>query len=122
MPVFDRSASRPSHAEADFLRSVLGPAKPQSTSFQLSRDYRRRQRRASLARALIVLVLLGFFCASAIVMSETPRLSAGAAPVHPAAAAQVPFRADALKTGSGTGEAIAPKRPASAIFRFWSTT
>ena len=68
MPVFDRSASRLRHTEAAFLRDVLGPAKPRSTAFQrASRDCRRRHRRASVTRAVIVLVVLGFICGAAVV-------------------------------------------------------
>src|SRR5918995_2493419 len=96
MPIFDLSASRPTCAEADFLRSVLGPAKLKSLSFQLlPHDDRGRHRRASVKRAPIVLALLGLFCGSAVVMSEKPRSSLGAAPVELPAAAQAPVRAHA---------------------------
>jgi hypothetical protein len=96
MPVFDRSASRPGRAEADLLRSVLGPAKPRSTSLRLySRDYRRRQARATVTRALVVLTLLGCFFGSAVVMSENRRSRPGAVPVLPSGAAQAPVRAHA---------------------------
>jgi hypothetical protein len=70
MPVFDPAASRPARAESTFLRNVLGPAKPKTTFLrQASRDYRRRHRRASLTRALIVLSLIGIFFGSTVLMS-----------------------------------------------------
>ncbi|MPR10411.1 hypothetical protein [Microvirga tunisiensis] len=94
MPIFDHSASRPGYAEAALLRSVLGSAKPSVSSFQrLSGDFRGRQRRASVKRALVVLALLGLFCGSAAVMSEKPPPPSGPAPVRPPAAAQGPVRA-----------------------------
>ena len=96
MPIFDPSASRPKCAEADFLRSIFGLAKLKSLSFQLlPHDDRGRHRRASVKRASIVLALLGLFCGSAVVMSEKPRSSLGAAPVELPAAAQAPVRAHA---------------------------
>jgi hypothetical protein len=96
MPIFDRSASRPNCAEAGLLRSVPGLAQPNSLSFQLlPLDDRRRQQRASAKRASIVLALLGLFCGSAVVMSEKPQPSPGAAPISPPAAAQAPVRAHA---------------------------
>jgi hypothetical protein len=61
MPVFDRSASRPSRHGAGLLRSVLGSAKGPTT----------RQRRAMLTRAFIALTLIGAFCGSAVIMSES---------------------------------------------------
>ena len=107
MPVFDRSASRPSHTEADFLRRVLGPAKPKSTSFQrASRDYRRRQRRATVARAVIVLVLLGLICGSAAMMSDNLRTSRGAAVILLPAAAPAPSCAHTLKIRPTPGEVV----------------
>jgi hypothetical protein len=48
-------------------------------------------------RALIVLALLGFFCGSAVMMSENLRPPPDALPVLSSAAAQAPFRAQALK-------------------------
>ena len=55
MPIFDHSASRPGCAEANLLRSVLGPAKPSSrpsNSFRvrLSRAATARERQARLDR------------------------------------------------------------------------
>ena len=114
MPVFDRSASRPSRAEADLLRSVLGPAKPRSTSFQqASREYRRRQRRARVTRAFIVFALLGLFCGSAVMMSDNLRPSPGAAGALPPAAAPAPFRAHALKIRSTPGQLCRPCDPST---------
>jgi hypothetical protein len=96
MPVFDRSASQPGRAEAELLRGILGPAKPRSTSLRLlSRDYRQRQARATVTRALIVLALLGCFFGSAVVMSGNRRPPPGAVPVLPSGAAQAPVRAHA---------------------------
>jgi hypothetical protein len=96
MPIFGRSASRPGCAEAGLLGSVLGLASPRSPSVRpLPREDRWRQRRASIMRASVVLALLGLFCGSAVVMSEKPQLSPGAAPVSPPAAAQAPVRAHA---------------------------
>ena len=108
MPVFDRSASRPGRAEANFLRGVLGPAKPNTTSFQrASHDSRRRQRRATVTRALIVLVLLGLFCGSAAMMSDDLRTAPDAAEISPPAAIPAPFRAHTLNTRPTPGEAVA---------------
>jgi hypothetical protein len=105
MPIFDRSAARPSRAEADFLRSVLGPRRHGPTSLrQASRDYRLRQRRGSVARALVVLVLLGCLFGAAIVMSEQLPPSRSAAPILPHAAGTAPSYASALKTRSRLGE------------------
>jgi len=96
MPIFDHSASRPGCAEANLPQSVPGPAKPSFPSLQLlSGDFRGRQRRASVKRALVVLALLGLFCGSAAVMSERPQPPPGAAPVWLPAAAQAPVRAHA---------------------------
>jgi hypothetical protein len=96
MPIFDRSASRPSCAEAGLLGGVPGLASPRSPSVRpLPREDRRRQRRASIMRASVVLALLGLFCVSAVVMSEKPQPPPGAAPVSPPAAAQAPVRAHA---------------------------
>ena len=96
MPIFDHSASRPGCAEANLPQSVLGPAKPSFPSLQLlSGDFRGRQRRASVKRALVVLALLGLFCGSAVVMSERPQPPPGAAPIWLPAAAQAPVRAHA---------------------------
>jgi hypothetical protein len=96
MPIFDHSASRPGCAEAAFLRSVLGPAKPTVSSFQLlSGDFRGRQRRASVKRAMVVFTLLGLFCGSAAMMSEKPQPPPDAGPVSPPAAARAPVRAHA---------------------------
>ena len=73
MPVFDRSASRPSRSETELLRGILGPARGRTTSLQLlSRQYRSRQRRARLRRAAIVLALFGFVLGSAAMMTEDP--------------------------------------------------
>jgi hypothetical protein len=107
MPVFDRSAVQSARVDADFLRGVLGPAKRGSTSFQqASREYRRRQQRATGARALIVIVLLGSFCGSAVVMSETPRLPSDAGPILRNASSRAPYLACALKTASGPFEDV----------------
>jgi hypothetical protein len=96
MPIFGRSASRPGCAEAGLLGSVLGLASPRFPSVRpLPREDRWRQRRAGIMRASVVLALLGLFCGSAVVMSEKPQLSPGAAPVSPPAAAQAPVRAHA---------------------------
>ena len=96
MPIFDRSASRPGGAEAGLLGSVPGLASLRSPSVRpLPREHRRRQRRASIMRASVVLALLGLFCGSAVVMSESPQLPPGVAPVSPPAAAQEPVRAQA---------------------------
>ena len=87
MPVFDRSASRPGRAEADLLRSVLGPAKPRATSLQqVSHEYCWQPRRAICTRALIVLALIGSLCGSAVMMSENRPPPSGAARVSPPAA------------------------------------
>src|SRR6185295_12515805 len=61
----------------------------------LSGDFRGRQRRVSVKRALVVLALLGLFCGSAAVMSERPQPPPGAAPVWLPAAAHAPVRAHA---------------------------
>ena len=95
MPIFDHSASRPGCAEANLLQSVLGPAKPSFPPLQPLGDFRGRQRRASVKRALVVLALLGLFCGSAVVMSEKPQPPPGAAPTWLPAAAQAPVRAHA---------------------------
>jgi len=96
MPIFDRSASRPGCAEAGLLGSVPGLASLRSPSVRpLPREHRRRQRRASIMRASVVLALLGLFCGSAVVMSENPQLPPDAALVSPRAAAQGPVRAQA---------------------------
>src|SRR4051794_38949959 len=109
MPIFDLSASQTGRVEADFLRNVLGPAKPGSTPFQqASGDYRRRQQRATMTRALIVLVLLGGFCGSAFVMSETRRPPTGAAPILLGAVSQTFFPAPALETSATPGQASRP--------------
>jgi hypothetical protein len=98
VPVFDRSASRPGRAEANLLRSVLGPAKRRSTSFhQASRDYRWRQRRASVTRALIVFGLIGLFCGSAVMMGAKLRPPPDAARAFPPGTAQTPFPAPTPK-------------------------
>ena len=71
MPTFDPSSSRLESSEVDLLRSVLGPARPVVTSLRVaSRDYRRRQRRGRLTRALVVVTLAASFCGSAILVSE----------------------------------------------------
>jgi hypothetical protein len=96
MPIFGRSASRPSCAEAGLLGSVLGLASPRFPSVRpLPREDRWRQRRAGIMRASVVLALLGLFCGSAVVMSEKPQPPPGAARVSPPAAAQAPARAHA---------------------------
>jgi hypothetical protein len=93
MPVFDGS-SQPSRAEAELLRSVLGPAKPRATSLRdASRAYHRRQRLSRLRRCLIVLALAGAFCSSALMMSRN-------AAVPRIAAQSVPSEADPVSTGS----------------------
>jgi hypothetical protein len=108
MPVFDRSASRSGRAEADFLRGVLGPAKPTVTSFkQASRDFRRRQQRATVIRALVVFGLLGCFCGSAVVMTEPRRRPAEAAPAVLGVPPRPLFPAYALNTPSTSVEKIA---------------
>jgi hypothetical protein len=96
MPFFDRSASSPGCAEAGLLGRVPGLASPRPPSAQsLPREDRRKQRRASIMRASVVLVLLGLFCGSAVVMSEKPQPSPGVVPVSPPAGAQAPVRAHA---------------------------
>jgi hypothetical protein len=96
MPIFGRSASRPGCAEAGLLGSVLGLASPRFPSVRpLPREDRWRQRRAGIMRAAVVLALLGLFCGSAVVMSEKPQPSPGAAPISPPAATQAPVRAHA---------------------------
>jgi hypothetical protein len=69
MPIFDESAS--GRAEADLLRSILGPAKPRDTSLrQASLAYHQRQRRAQMTRGLIVLALIGSVGGSAFILSK----------------------------------------------------
>jgi hypothetical protein len=69
MPIFDESASN--RAEAELLRSILGPAKPRDTSLrQASLAYHRRQRRAQMTRGLIVLALIGGVWGSASILSK----------------------------------------------------
>jgi hypothetical protein len=110
MPVFDRSASRFDRVEADFLRGVLGTGKHEATPFQhASREYRRRQQRGAAARALIVIVLLGSFCGSAAMMSETRHLSSEAAPMALNAPSLALFSARALKTASAPVEDAASR-------------
>jgi hypothetical protein len=96
MPIVDRSASRPSGAEAGLLGRVPGLASHRFPSVRpLPREDRGRQRRASIMRASVVLALLGLFCGSAFVMSENPQPPPGAAPISPPGAAQAPVRAHA---------------------------
>jgi hypothetical protein len=91
MPVFDHSASRLGRAETELVRSVLGPAKPRTTSLRpFSREYRRRQVGASITRAVIVLALLAGFCGSAMLMSETQRPPPGATLLSSPRASQEP--------------------------------
>jgi hypothetical protein len=107
MPVFDRSASKTGRVERDFLRSVLGPAKPGPTPFQqASRKNGRRLQRATVTRALIVLVLLGSFCGSAFVMSQTRHRPHRAAPVLLSAAPQAVLPARAIETASTSGGTV----------------
>lgn len=96
MPVFDRYASRLNCAETGLPGRVPGLVSPGSSSVRpLPCGDRRRQRRASIMRASVVLALLGLFCGSAVVMSEKPQPSPGAALVSPPAAAEAPVRAHA---------------------------
>jgi hypothetical protein len=101
MPVFDQSASRFDRVDADFLRGVLGPAKRGSTPFQRAAgEYRRRQQRATVTRAMIVIVLLGSFCGSAAMMSDTRQLSSAPAPILLDAPSRALFAAGALRIAS----------------------
>ena len=69
MPIFDESTLN--RAEADLLRSILGPAKLRDTSLrQASLAYHRRQRRAQMRRGLIVLALIGSVLASAFIIGK----------------------------------------------------
>ena len=70
MPSFEGTTSRPSPAEADLLRGVLGPVRPRETTLRAaSRAYHRSQR-AVLRRAIAVCVLLGVFLGSASLMTQ----------------------------------------------------
>jgi hypothetical protein len=70
MPTFDEYASQ--RAEGDLLRSVLGPAKPRDTSLrQASLAYHRRQRRAQMARGLMVLALIGSVSGTAVILNTS---------------------------------------------------
>jgi hypothetical protein len=95
MPIFDRSASQSSRAEARLLRSILGPGKRRATTLQSAwRDHRRRQRRAMLKRAFLVLALGGSLVGSALMMSPSPR---------PIAMPAFPGHIDPVATGSTAG-------------------
>jgi hypothetical protein len=75
VPSFDNHSSKLDGREAEFLRSVLGPGKPQNTSLRVAvAGYRGRQRRAMFRRGLVVLLLLGGVCGSALILggSRTP--------------------------------------------------
>ena len=95
MPIFDHSVSRSGCAAADLLQSYPSLAKLRSLSFQLLLHDDRRYWRGSVARASIVLALLGLFCGSAVVMGEKPQPSPGLAPGWPCAETQAPVRAHA---------------------------
>ena len=95
MPIFDHSVSRSGCAAADLLQSVPSLAKLRSLSFQLVSHDDRRYWRGSVARASIVLAVLGLFCGSAVVMGEKPQPSPGVAPGWPCAETQAPVRAHA---------------------------
>ena len=106
MPAFEPSASRPGRAEARLLRHMLGPGMRRVTSLHLAaRDYRRRQRRAMVMRALIVAALGGSFLGSVLLASRTDPPSGAvatrAAPVDP----------DPATTGS-VGRPGKPPQPA----------
>jgi hypothetical protein len=75
VPSFDNRSSKLDGREAEFLRGVLGPGKPQKTSLRVAvAGYRSRQRRAMFRRGLVVLLLLGGVCGSALILggSRTP--------------------------------------------------
>jgi hypothetical protein len=100
MPIFDRYASKPSRAEADLLRSILGPGNPRVTSLRsATRDYRRRQRGAMLKRAFVVLALGAAFIGSAFMMSSSP---------HAIATRALPTNVDPVATGSTAPHAPLP--------------
>ena len=86
MPTFDPSSSHAGRSEIELLRNVLGPAKPVVTSLRVaSRDYRRRQQRGRIKRALIVATLAASFCGSAFLAGENgPSRNAVATRVAPA--------------------------------------
>jgi len=115
VPVFDSSSSQLGRAEANLLRSVLGPAKRRSTSFQqASRDYRWRQRRATVTRAFIVFGLIGLFCGSAVMMGAKLSPPLDAAGTFPPAAAPPPSPAPAPKRSEQPSSAPAsPSAPPS---------
>jgi hypothetical protein len=69
VPSFDKHSSNPSGSEAAFLREVLGPGTPRSTSLRTAAiGYRRRRRRAVVSRAVIALILAAGYCGSALVL------------------------------------------------------
>jgi hypothetical protein len=118
MPTFDGSSSRPSQADADLLRGVLGRGRPCETSLRsASRAYHRSQRRAVLRRAIAVFVLVIVFLGSASLMTQ--KHSAPAAVVAEklrdpvttgSIAAPVPRRL-ARPVSSGDPEDAAERRP-----------
>ena len=106
MPTFDASSSRLGRSEADLLRGVLGPAKPVPTSLRAaSRNYRRRQRRDRLTRALVVVTLAASFCGSAFLVSENRPSPT------PVATRIAPTDLDPETTGSIGGPSGACQRP-----------
>jgi hypothetical protein len=71
VPSFDKYSSNPGDTETAFLREVLGPATPRTTSLRVAASgYRRRQRRSVVRRAVIVLALAAGFCGSALMFGD----------------------------------------------------
>ena len=95
MPSFDGSSSRPSRAEADLLRNVLGPARPRDTTLRAaSRAYRRSRRRAMLRRAAAVMILCAAFLGSVLLTSQKAPSPAVATLLDPVATGSIARRRD----------------------------
>ncbi|HEX2727285.1 MAG TPA: hypothetical protein VHN20_15805 [Beijerinckiaceae bacterium] len=79
------------------MRDVFGPGTVRATSLRLAaRDYRRRQRRAMVMRAFLVVTLAASFFSSVALMS-------GKGPSSGAVATRAaPFDLDPVTTGSVT--------------------
>src|SRR3954468_2115861 len=71
MPIFDQCSSQAARNDAARLRAALGPRKAHSTPFrQIASDYRRRERRARVTRAVVVVGLISLVGGSAVLASR----------------------------------------------------
>jgi hypothetical protein len=71
MPIFDQSSSQAARNDAGRLRAGLGPRKAHSSPFRrLASDYRRRERRARVTRAGVVVGLTSLLGGSAMLASR----------------------------------------------------